>query len=927
VASVIPAEETLRPPPDILKSRTRTPPKAGSSEADQAQHSGGSDPNALEPTIYRFILRHSLPQQFLLLALTLVSFPFLYFSLDLPKTIVNGAIGGKQFPQAILGYEFDQIAYLLMLCALFLTLVFINGGFKYYINTFKGRLGERMLRRFRYHLYQRMLRFPLSQFSKTSSAQIIPMITSECESLGGFIGDAFVTPAFQGGTLLTIIFFMFMQDPVLGAAAIALYPLQGYVIPKLQRKVNQLGKRRVRTVREVADQVHESAAGIVDIHANDAVKRQLTRFSHLLGTIYEIRFEIYQRKFFVKFLNNFIAQLTPFFFYAIGGYLVIRGNLSFGALVAVLAAYKDLASPWKELLDFYQIKEDSRIKYEQIVEQFQPAGMIDARLQLIEPEELQPLTGELAVSNLSLAEDDGSRVLDGVSFTIPVDEHVAIVGQGGSGKNELALLLARLVQPTGGRITIGGKDIATLPAAVIGRRIGFAGATPYLFAGSLRENLVFGLTHVPVRPANDEGAVAKRRARQLYEARQSGNIDLDLHADWIDYRAAGVADSEGLATRIAEVLRRIDLEGTVYSLGLRWRVDLDAHPEVASRLLEARKTLARRLVEDGITNLVETYDPERFNHNATVAENLLFGTPIGPVFDFEALADNTYVLEVLTRTGLIEDLVAAGKQVAETMIELFADLPPDHEFFDQFSFIGANDLPEFAAILGRIREAGTAGLAKQDRTKLLSLPFKLIPARHRLDVLDETMQQRLIEARKVFRANLSPSLRQQIEFFDPERYNSAASVQDNILFGKIAYGEADAPIRIPAVLAEVVESLALRPTVIDVGLDYHVGTGGSRLSLAQRQKAAIARAVLKRPDILILNEATSALDPQEQSRVGNGLREEFAGRGIIWVLHRASLAKSFDRVLVLSGGKVQEQGRVAELEGTPSLMSLLAAAE
>ena len=257
-----------------------------------------------------------------------------------------------------------------------------------------------------------------------------------------------------------------------------------------------------------------------------------------------------------------------------------------------------------------------------------------------------------------------------------------------------------------------------------------------------------------------------------------------------------------------------------------------------------------------------------------------------------------------TKVGLIEDLVAAGKQVAETMIELFADLPPDHEFFEQFSFISANDLPEFVAILGRIGEGGTAALAKEDRAKLLSLPFKLIPARHRLDVLDESMQQRLLEARKVFRANLPPKARQQIEFFDPERYNAAASVQDNILFGKIAYGEADAPVRIPAVLAEVIDALSLRQTVIDVGLDYHVGTGGSRLSLAQRQKAAIARAVLKRPDLLILNEATSALDGQEQSKVSNGLKEEFAGRGIIWVLHRASLARNFDRVLVLSGGKL-----------------------
>jgi putative ABC transport system ATP-binding protein len=265
--------------------------------------------------------------------------------------------------------------------------------------------------------------------------------------------------------------------------------------------------------------------------------------------------------------------------------------------------------------------------------------------------------------------------------------------------------------------------------------------------------------------------------------------------------------------------------------------------------------------------------------------------------------------------------------VAETMVELFADLPPDHEFFEQFSFISANDLPEFAAILARIGSDGPRALPRADQTKLLSLPFKLIPARHRLDVLDEAMQDRLLEARRVFRADLPAEARSQIEFFDTERYNAAASVQDNILFGKIAYGEADAPVRVPSVLAEVVDALSLRQIVIDVGLDYNVGTGGSRLSLAERQKAGIARAVLKRPDLLILNEATSALDGQAQSRVTGGLKEEFAGRGIIWVLHRASLARNFDRVLVLSSGKLQEQGAPAELDNQGSLMSLLIAAE
>ena len=113
--------------------------------------------NDLEPSVYRFILKHSLKRQIFLLLLTLASFPFLYYSLDLPKTIVNRAIAGKRFPEQFLGFEFDQVPYLMILCAIFLALVFINGGFKYFINTLKGQLGERMLRRFRYSLYQRLL--------------------------------------------------------------------------------------------------------------------------------------------------------------------------------------------------------------------------------------------------------------------------------------------------------------------------------------------------------------------------------------------------------------------------------------------------------------------------------------------------------------------------------------------------------------------------------------------------------------------------------------------------------------------------------------------------------------------------------------------------------------------------------------------------
>ena len=411
----------------------------------------------MEKSIFRFIMHYSWKQQLLLLVLTLLSFPFLYASLDLPKTIVNKAIEGTGFPKTFYGFEFSQLEYLFTLCGIFLLLVGINGGFKYVINVYKGLVGERMLRRFRYQLFGHTLRFPLPHFRRTSQGEIIAMITAEVEPLGGFIGDAVALPAFQGGTLATIIAFMFVQDWVLGTAAVALYPLQVYFIPKLQRQVNRLAKERVRTVRRLSQRIGEAVTSIGEIHGNDTSELHRADFARWSGTIFDIRFQIYRKKFFIKFLNNFIAQLTPFFFFSIGGYLVIKEQLSFGALVAVLAAYKDLSSPWKELLDWYQQKEDARVKYDQLVEQFVPPGLLDDELQAVPDGPVPHLPGPVVAQALSLDDEGGLRLVDRVSFQFELDEKVALVGAGGSGADEVARMLARLIWASGGSIRCGGE--------------------------------------------------------------------------------------------------------------------------------------------------------------------------------------------------------------------------------------------------------------------------------------------------------------------------------------------------------------------------------------------------------------------------------------------------------------------------------------
>jgi putative ABC transport system ATP-binding protein len=261
------------------------------------------------------------------------------------------------------------------------------------------------------------------------------------------------------------------------------------------------------------------------------------------------------------------------------------------------------------------------------------------------------------------------------------------------------------------------------------------------------------------------------------------------------------------------------------------------------------------------------------------------------------------------------------------MIDMFAGLRPEHEFFEEFGFISADDLPGFESILKRMERAGVQSLLQPPRERLLSLALKLVAARDPLDLLDDKMQQRILQARLAFAEGLPGDLRGSVEFFDPERYNTAAPVQENVLFGTIVRGESGSRERVHAAITEVLDELGLRGTLIKVGLEYPVGTGGSRLSEAQRQKLAIARAVLKRPDLVALNDATAVLDGATEAAILERLKTEFAERSLVWSLHRPRLASDFDQVLVMERGRVVDQGPYAQLEKPGSRLAPLMAAE
>jgi putative ABC transport system ATP-binding protein len=887
----------------------------------------------MEPSLLKYIWTHTWRQQlYILLIVGLSMIPY-FMSFDLPKQIVNGPIQGDGFEtptstQPFMAIEFDipllghYVAFdgielgremtLLALSLVFLLLVVINGLFKLYINTYKGRLGERMLRRIRFELVDQILRFPPFQFKRVKSAEMATMVKDEVEPLGGFIGDAFVQPALLGGQAVTAMVFILVQNFWLGLIAAVVVGIQIAIIPRMRRRLLVLGRERQLTARQLSGRVGEIVDGIGTIHIHDTSNYERADIAARLGRIFQIRYDLYQWKFMVKFLNNFLAQVTPFLFYLIGGYLALRGRLDVGQLVAVIAAYKDLPGPLKELIDWDQTRQDVQIKYTQVVEQFTIDDAIDPKLQTLTVDRVPPLDGPLSAVNLSLADDSGAKLVEHVSFTVEPGEIVALVSTSTGGAEALAEAVARLNWPQNGRLTAGDRDLLELPESVVGRRISYASSEAHLFSGTIKDNLLYGLKHAPLSEVTYEGERARKRSWEITEARNAGNPEFDINSDWIDYASAGAKGPSDLYAVIRPVLDAVILTRDILELGLRSSLVPAQHPDLVSRIVEVREGLRSRLDAAGMSGVVVPFEPGSYNSEATVGENFLFGTATRPDFSGRALAAHPYFQEVLAVNGLDRDLYGMGLEIANHAIELFADLPPDHPFFQQLDFMTADQIPVYQALLQKLKGRPYDQTTFEERVQIISLSFAYIEPKHRFGLLTDELKARIVDARTRFYAGMPEDLRGAFEPYDPKRYLSASSVLDNMLFGRVAHNHPDAPEQIRTIVRDLLEDLDLYDDVLNVGLEFDVGVAGKRLTGQQRQKLDIARALLKRSDYLILNRPLSSLEQRVQDQILRNVLEEARREehrpAILWVLSNPGMASCFDRVLVFDEGALHGDG-------------------
>lgn len=831
------------------------------------------------PLFYWVLTRYRGAQLFLLLVIVSSLF-FKVYPLEMQKNIINIAINLK------------MIDKLYLYCGLYMGAVLIAGLMKYFINTFQASLGQKILIGMRKELYEHLLQLPLQFFYRTQTGTIISAMTSELNAIGTFLGEALAVPATSLLTFLVFAGFMINLNPLLGIISIAIYPIELIVIPIMQRRYNKINQTRVTTTRAMANIINEASTGIHEVQSNAGYKLEQNKLDRLVLRLYVIMKRLFILKYGIKFSNNFFQSIGPFLLFLIGGYMAIHGNFTIGALVAFLTAYEKVYDPWKEIIDYYQNYQDARVRYSQIMDAFNlhPEYLLEAP----EPSSLD-LAGNIRAQNLSYALSEEVQLLDQVSFKLDAGQHMALVGYSGSGKSTLSLLIAQLHNYTGGSLTIDGTEVRKLNKMDIARNISFVAQHPFIFTGTVRDNLLYS-----------------------------------CHASVINGNESKIPDQ----SRIIEIVKAVGILDDIVRWGFTSIIPQRKAMRLEKSFLKMRQIILGELREQ-YSRVVEFYDLNNYLEHVSIGTNIIFGYFSGESAGGK-LIHNKLFRSFISTSGLEKQLIDLGIAISSSTISFLQDMRED-EFFFQGSPMQPAEFDKYVTLGKKLDRVGLEKLKSSEQEAFLLLALRYISAEHKIYTLPESFKDAIVSARKQFLAMVAPddfpSIQAETKYdeafkdidsmhytpFHIDRYLYNRSLSDNVLFGTVTDLE-NLQSSVGPRGMQVFEKEGLDEEIISIGLDFYVGSKGDNLSGGQKQKIAIARALLRQTPILILDEATASLDNASQTRVQHYLSSNLRGNTtIVAVVHRLDMISEYDHIVVMKGGKLVEAGDYATLieeEGT-----------
>ncbi|GBD48498.1 ABC transporter ATP-binding protein [Methylopila sp. Yamaguchi] len=354
-----------------------------------------------------------------------------------------------------------------------------------------------------------LLGLDLAFFQKNSVGQIIARATDDVNVLNNTSTNIVVTLGRDLVTFVGLVIYVLWASPQWFLLALAGGPLIAIPAVIANRKLRALMRHGQQLGGEILQAFEEALHGIRGVKAENHEDVERKRLRDVIVGRRKIGLKVARTRAALSPIVDVVTALALVGVLLVGGSQVIDGSSDAGELMAFVSALMLLYEPLRRLLQVNAQLQICGVSIARIYE------ILDRRPRIVDAAGAVALadpSGAIVFDDVRFGYDPAKPVLDGFSVTIPAGASIAFVGPSGSGKTTVLNLVARLYEPSGGRVTIGGQDIAGVTLASLRESIALVSQDVLLFDASVRANIAYG------RPdATDAEIEAAARAAMAHE--------------------------------------------------------------------------------------------------------------------------------------------------------------------------------------------------------------------------------------------------------------------------------------------------------------------------------------------------------------------------------------------------------------------------
>ena len=353
-------------------------------------------------------------------------------------------------------------------------------------------LGEWVARDLRRDIFTHLQKLPVSYFSQKSTGGLITRASSETDRIWDFIAVGVVDVSMALLMILGLAVALISIDPKLGTALVAPVPILIYAIWANGKKREKYFLRAWRKWSGVTGVLSDVIPGIRVVKAFHQEGREVERFGNRNEAVTD-DFNLIHRTWstFWPFLM-LAVQAIVLTVWILGVPRVLGGEMTAGTFVSFILYMTLFTQPIEVIAQTSRMLARATSSAHRIFEVLdaRPASVEDGEGRAHRP--IAPLQGDVRFENVVFSYDGVRRAVDGVSFHVKPGEMIGLVGASGGGKSTLVHLIARFYEPTSGRILIDGQDLSQVEIGSYRKQVGMVLQDPYLFHGTILENLRYG---------------------------------------------------------------------------------------------------------------------------------------------------------------------------------------------------------------------------------------------------------------------------------------------------------------------------------------------------------------------------------------------------------------------------------------------------